>query len=120
MADYDFYAYDYLGVSIPQEDWPAMQARAEDYLSLYRRIYTVEVPDNRAEDMAVCAMADVLYYYALAQNGQGGAVASASIGSVSVSYAAGSGADISEAAQEKSVYRAACRYLDICRGVGGC
>lgn len=120
MADYDFYAYDYLGGSIPQEDWPAMQARAEDYLNLYRRIYTVEAPDRRAEDMAVCAMADALYYYALAQNGQGGAITSSQIGSVSTSYSTGNGVDISEKAQEKAVYRAACRYLDICRGVGGC
>ena len=68
--------------------------------------------------MAVCAMADALAYFTAAQNGMG-AVASASIGSVSVSYGNTANAvDISSKGQVKELHRCASQYLDIYRGVG--
>ena len=120
MVSYEFYKSDYLGSSIPAEDWVVMAARAQDQLNKYKRTFTVVAPGEKSEAMAVCAMADALYYFVTAQNGQG-AVASASIGSVSVSYGnAASTIDVSPRAQEKELYRCAGIYLDIYRGVGGC
>ena len=70
--------------------------------------------------MAVCAMAEALHNVDLIVSGDAGAVQSASIGSVSTSYgsAAATAVDVSEKGQAKALYKAACLYLDICRGVG--
>ena len=124
MVDYEFYAGTYLGGSISSDEWPTFEARAADQLARYKRIYTVTTPEGApdAESMAVCAMADALAYFTAAQNGAGGPVASASIGSVSVGYAGASGGsvDLSAKGQAKELYRCACLYLDIYRGVGRC
>ena len=118
MVDYEFYTNEYHGSSISESDWPVFSARATEQLRRYRRIYKVTIPTdtNNAEAMAVCAMADVFSWFVAAQNGTG-AVASASIGSVSVSYGSGSSMDTSPKAQEKELYRAARTYLEIYRGV---
>lgn len=119
MVDYDFYICEYKGANILIDEWPLFAARAADQLARYRHIYTVTAPDANAEAMAICAMADALAYFSAAQNGTGGPVSSASVGSVSVSYAGASGAvDLSPRAQAKELYRCASQYLDICRGVG--
>lgn len=118
MVEFSFYRDAYRGSSIPAAEWPLFEKRAAEQLARYKRIYTVTAPDDNAEAMAVCAMADALAYFAAAQNGTGGAVASASIGSVSVSYAGASGIDLSPKAQAKELYRCASQYLEIYRGVG--
>lgn len=120
MTDYDFYVNLYRGGSIPPEEWPAYEVRAADQLAQYKRTYRVRAPRPRAADMAVCAMAEALYSFDLAANGEGGPVQSASVGSVSVSYGgtAAQSIDLSPRGQEKELYRCASRYLDICRGVG--
>ena len=121
MVDYSFYVGTYRGSSIPLNDWPLFEARAADQHNRYKRIYTVTAPDENAEAMAICAMADALAYFTAVQNGTGGAVASASVGSVSVSYAgAASAVDLSPKGQSRELYRCASQYLDIYRGVGGC
>lgn len=124
MASYDFYSTVYLGNSIPEREWKIYAKQAKAQLERYKRIYTVTVPEGHpeAECMAICAMADTLAYFAAAQNGVGGPVASASIGSVSVSYAGASGqsVDLSSKGQAKELYRCASLHLDICRGVGRC
>jgi hypothetical protein len=75
-------------------------------------------PQTYCENMAVCAMADSLAYFSAAQNGMG-AVASASIGSVSVSYGnSASAVDLSPKGQAKELYRCASLYLEFYRGVG--
>lgn len=122
MVAYGFYKGTYNGGSISETDWPLFEARAADQLARYKRIYTVSAPEdaNDAESMAICAMADALAYFAAALNGTGGPVASASIGSVSVSYAGASGGsvDLSAKGQARELYRCASMYLDIYRGVG--
>lgn len=120
MVGYDFYINDYRGSTISCEDWPQFEARAAEQLARYQRIYTVKAPGENSEAFAVCAMADALYGFTMIANGEGGAVSSASIGSVSVSYgSAGSNAvDISLKGQAKELYRCACLYLDIYRGCG--
>ena len=117
MVGYDFYAGQYLGDSISEKDWPMYGKRAAEVLNRYKRIYTVIESDAMAENMAVCAMADALFYFANAQNGTA-AVASASIGSVSVSYNAPKSVDLSPKAQERELFRCASQYLEIYRGVG--
>lgn len=115
MIDYKFYTDTYCGCSISAEEWPMLEARAAEQLAQYKRIYTVTPPEETSEAMAVCAMADVLAYIVAAQNGTG-AVASASVGSVSVSYASPTGMDLSRKGQARELYQAACRHLDIYRG----
>lgn len=118
MVQYEFYLQTYHGNAISAEEWSLFEARAAEQLARYKRIYTVTAPQENAEAMAICAMADALAYFAAAQNGAGGAVASASVGSVSVSYAGTAAVDISPKAQAKELYRCACQYLEIYRGVG--
>ena len=117
MVEFSFYRDVYRGSSIPETDWPLFEARAADQLTRYKRIYTVTSPDEKSEAMAICAMADALAYFTAAQNGAGGAVASASIGSVSVSYAGGTSVDLSPKGQARELYRCASQYLEIYRGV---
>ena len=120
MPDYTYYIGEYLGDSIPDEDFFRLKKRAEEQLAIYKRMYTVTAPDENAEAMAICAIADALYYFEMVQNGIDGAVSSASIGSVAVSYAGNSAVDVSQKAQERELYNCARRYLDIYRGCGGC
>lgn len=117
MVEFEFYMEPFRGCSIPCEEWPLYEARAAEQLAQYKRIYTVTAPEETSEAMAVCAMADALYFFAEAQNGGGGAVSSASIGSVSVSYG-GSSVDLSAKGQARELLRCAKMYLDIYRGVG--
>lgn len=116
MVDYEFYVNDYRGSSIPSDNWEEYEARAAAQLSRYKRIYTVKAPEENSEAFAVCAIADALYSFDLIANGDGGAVQSASLGSVSVSYGSGNSVDISPKGQSKELYRCACLYLDIYRG----
>ena len=116
MVSFDFYHDTYQGTALTAEEWTLFGKRAGEQLARYKRIYTVTAPDENAEAMAVCAMADALAYFCAAQNGSG-SVASASIGSVSVSYGAQT-VDCSPRAQEREMLRCARTYLDIYRGVG--
>lgn len=122
MVCYEFYKSRYHGGSIPSAEWDGYAARASVQLARYKRIFTVTVPENEpdAENLAICAMAEALHSFDLIANGEGGAIQSASIGSVSTSYVnSGTNAvDISPAGQAKELYRCACLYLDIYRGVG--
>ena len=117
MTDFEFYRTLYMGDSIAEADFPRLIRLAGETLARYKRIYSVISPQEDAEAMALCAMADALAYYESALNGAGGAVSSASIGSVSVSYAGtASAADLSQEAQAAELFRCACLYLDIYRG----
>ena len=115
MVDYDFYKRTYHGCSISEAEWPVFSARAQDELNRYKRIYTVTAPEEASEALAVCAMAEVVASIAAAQSGTG-AVTSASIGSVSVSYGDAAKLDLSHKGQARELYDAARRYLDIYRG----
>lgn len=121
MVNYSFYTGKYMGGSISQEEWPGYERRAAAQLARYKRIYTVTSPEGvpDAEELAICAMAEALYSFDLIANGEGGPVQSASIGSVSASYGglSGTAIDISAKGQAGELYRCACLYLDIYRGV---
>ena len=57
MVDYEFYSSVYHGGAIPADDWAELEARAEDQIRRYKRIYIVTAPDEQAEGMSVCAIA---------------------------------------------------------------
>ena len=112
---YDFYKNTYCGTAISEAEFPELLKRAEDKLAFYEGVYRVS-GEETLRKMALCAMAEAIGYFDAAQNGQGG-LRYASVGTVSVS---GKGiysqVDISPAAQEKELYRAASLYLTIYRG----
>ena len=116
MVTYDFYTDTYHGSSIAKDNWDALEREASAKLNQYKRKYTVTAPEENSEAMAVCAMAETMDYFETAQSGTG-AVQSASIGSVSVSYGNAVGVDLSPKGQEKELFRCACLFLDIYRGV---
>ena len=117
MIEYEFYANTYGGGTIPEAAWPALEREASAKLRQYKQNYTVTAPDEDAEAMAICAMAEALDYFDAALNGTT-AVQSASVGSVSVSYgSAAKSVDLSIKGRERELYRCACLYLDIYRGV---
>ena len=117
MVEYLFYTDTYHGGSIPESEWPAYEARAAEQLAQYKRLYTVSTPDENAESMAICSMADAIAYFTAAVNG-GGQLASVSVGSVSAGYASANAVDVSQKGQARELYRCASTYLEIYRGVG--
>lgn len=116
MVDFEFYTCTYGGSSIPENEFRGMASRAADQLGRYKRIYHVTAPEGSemAEEKAVCAMADALYYFDLAASGE--LSGSVSVGSVSTSRAQGTAPDLSQKAQERELYRCARLYLDVYRG----
>lgn len=112
MIDYAFYTDTYRGNLLQPEEFSRLIERAGVYLARLERVYTVTAPTENAREMALCAMAEALQSI---ESGTAGAVSSASIGSVSVTYATGNAEKASEA---KTLYRAAGLYLDIYRGCG--
>ncbi|MBQ3045137.1 MAG: hypothetical protein IJD49_04210 [Clostridia bacterium] len=111
MPGYEFYCTEFHGCSIPDEDFCTYASRANAEIKRLERLYTVTGTDNERK-LAVCAVADVLYYFDNALSGA--SVKSASIGSVSES---GVDIDTSVKAQKKELYSAANLYLEIYRGV---
>ena len=113
---YGFYLETYGGCALSEAEFREAVKRATEQLALYERSFRV-TGDEVARKMAICAMADAIVYFQKAQNGEGG-LRYAKVGTVSVSgkgiYSA---VDISPQAQEKELYRTACRYLDIYRGI---
>lgn len=110
--DYAYYQNVYQGSSIPLAEFPACMRDASSALERYKRIYTVTAPDASSEKMALCAMADAVYYFTAAQSGA--LTSSVSVGSVSCSRAQ-TQPDTSPAAQSRELYRCAGLYLDINR-----
>lgn len=111
MASYDFYVGEYRGTSIPRDFFGKFADLAKQHLERYKKQYTVH-GDKKSENIAVCAMAETLYYYQNLQDN--GIVSSVSVGSVSTSYIA---PENNNKAKEKALYKQASLYLDIYRGV---
>ena len=105
MVDYSYYRDAFLGVRVPERDFPRMAARARDTLNRYKKIYRV-AGGAEAESMALCAMAEALYELQRRKNG----VSYASLGGVSVRYD-------DTANRDRSLLDAARVYLDISRAV---
>ena len=118
-VSYEFYRDIYCGTAIEAADWPGLEVRAEAQMKRYERIYTVTEPEIDARSKAICAMAETINSFDLILSGVGGPISSASIGSVSVSYGSSvsNAIDVSAKGQAKELYRTACLYVDIYRGV---
>lgn len=112
---YIFYAGDYAGTVIPEDQWLTCRRDAEAKMQRYERMYRVHYPQPNARGMAICAIAEAIYAYGqlLAGNGP---IQSMSVGSVSETRAAGTVVDTSPAEQEAEFYRCARLYADIYRG----
>lgn len=119
MVAYSFYRDTYGGTALSQQEWELFGRRAFEQLERYKRCFTVTSSET-GEAMAICAMADTLAYFNAAQNGSGGVISSAAIGSVSVNYGSSKSVDISPDARERELLRCATLYLDIYRGVAAC
>ena len=117
MVDYEFYVNHYLGSAIPEKAFSGLAAQAKEYLDNLKAVCRVASSGQEAECMALCAMAETLWRWESLSPTGSGAVTSASVGSVSVSYATDSG-DGSPKAQAMALFRAAERYLQIYRGCG--
>ena len=110
-----FYRETYGGSALNEAELLEAVKRADEVLGEYERAYRV-TGDAVARKLALCAMAEAIVYFQKAQSGEGG-LRYAKVGTMSVSgkgiYSA---VDISPKAQERELYRTACRYLDIYRG----
>lgn len=111
MADFAYYTDSYLGTVIPEKAFPGMAKRAEEALQRLQRIYRVTVPGEDSRNLAICAMAEVLYAASKRRSG----VTAASVGEVSVHYG---NSESSDKALQRELYEKASIYLEISRGVG--
>lgn len=119
MPDFTFYRDQYLGETIPEEEFPRWIARAQAKLRRYRRVYTVTpLPDvPHAEENALCAIAEAMYDFAQEDARRG--FSSVSVGSVSESYTAPSELCAATLALRERFYRSeAASYLRFFRGAG--
>ena len=105
MVNFDFYVSRYRGSLIPENAFVGLVARAQQYLQQFQRNYRVTVPDEAAEKLALCAMAEVLY------SRKDDGVTQSRVGSVSVQYRT------DKTPLQRALYQAASVYLDINRGV---
>lgn len=77
MVEYSFYTNTYKGSGIVAENWPSLEARAEDYIDSVAVGFD---PDSDRYKKAVCAVAEAW------QTNETGVLASQSVGSWSKSY----------------------------------
>ena len=105
MPDFDFYTNTYLGVAIPEKEFPMLAAKAAGILESYERSFRV-TGGQTERAMALCAMCDCLHTYNRNRH------TAATLGSLSVRY------EKPRQSLQRSLYQAAATYLDFYRGVG--
>ena len=103
MVAYDFYQNTYLGSALSQTVFEKTVARAEAYIGKLERTYQVTPGCSDGRALAVCAVAEEL-----AKQPDRSNISSASVGEVSIHYRDDG---------QKQLYRIACLYLDVHRGV---
>lgn len=114
-ANYTFYRETYLGDSMDETSWPFYARRAGEELDRLRGALTLTPRTDCAESMAVCAMADALYYFDAAVNQR--STTAVSIGAVSAQTSAPA-VDISPKAQQAELMRCLRRFYDVERWCG--
>lgn len=87
-ADYVFYALEYHGKLIPEENYEALATKASAFVDYYTMGKARNIPEHEAVKMACCACAEI--YAGIestqAQMVSGGELASESVGSYSRTY----------------------------------
>ena len=106
MVDFEFYVNQYVGNRVPQRQFPAMAARAAEYLARFERICRVEQAGEVSRKMAICAIAETLATWERQQNYQEEA-----IGSVRVRYQKNS------LPLQRQLLQNASGYMEIYRGL---
>ena len=106
MPDYRYYKDVFQGTVIPQSAFPGLIARVEGWIRRLERNCRVEPYGEDSWKMALCALAETLYFH----GGKEG-VAQTSVGGVSVRYAQG-GVPL-----QRLLLEAAAGYLEVYRGV---
>jgi hypothetical protein len=112
VVTYAFYKDSYLGSAIPENAFSGVAARGAAALAKMKRIYEIRSGGEMAEKLAVCAMAEAIYQYEDRKQ----EVLQASMGEVSVRY---TDPGVEKKNLSRELYRRACIYLDIYRGVAG-
>jgi len=107
MVDFGFYSDCYMGSAIPGRAFPGVAAQAQYYLDRFKEMFRVVSSGEETEKMALCAMAEVLWYR------RDSGVSSASVGNVRVQYGKNRPSLMRELFEKASI------YLDIYRGVSG-
>ena len=121
---YAYYTDAYGGNAIEAEDWTGYEAKARSYLVKLDTLSRVTPygDEETAWKMALCAVAEQYQNFDIAANGaaSGGAVSSASIGTVSVSYdlTRNGAIDLSIGGREASLLDSVRTYLHVYAGVG--
>lgn len=110
MTSYTFYQGVYLGESIPFESWALFAQRAGEDLERLSCALTLTPQAENAQDMAVCAMADALYYFDQAANQR--QTSAVTIGAVSAQTTAPA-VDITPKAQQAELLRCVRRYFTV-------
>ena len=120
---YAYYTGTYGGSAIEQGDWTGYEAKARSYLVKLgtRSSVTPYGDEETAWKMALCSLAEQYQNFDIAANGaaSAGAVESASIGTVSVSYdlTRNGAVDLSIGGREASLLDAVRNYLHVYVGV---
>lgn len=83
-ASFDYYKGSYLGTLIPEQDYPRVALRAEQYLDYYTMCKSRENAELDAVKMAACALAEK--YYEMERLKDVSEKQSESVGSYSVTY----------------------------------
>ena len=105
MVDFEFYVNCYLGSAIPEKAFSGVAAQVQAYLDRLKGCCRVTSSGAEAENMALCAMAEVLWAR------RNDSLSSASVGSITVHYAD------DKPSLRRELYEKAAIYLDIYRGV---
>lgn len=122
-ADYSYYTTEFLGNTVPEEDFPRMAERASEYVDYITQGRAANNADLPSVKKSVCALAELYLSSeqaakdaaAAGASAEGGALASEIVGSWSQSYH--SRAELSKLAMEIStqssqqLYSVAARYL---------
>ena len=83
-ANYDYYKGTYRGRLIPEQDYPRVALRADQYLDYYTRCRARDNAELEAVKMAACALAE--QYYEMDQLPIATGKQSETVGSYSVTY----------------------------------
>ena len=126
LPDYSFYMDTFHGISIPSEDWARLSTHADRKIRYFERAFAI-TGNEESRNLALCAVADMMYTYEMAaasllavdESGNIGA-SNVSIGSVSTSSketdVSGLGLDMTDKGQNTAYFSILKEFMDVYRG----